>query len=363
MKRLILAPVVFGLAFSIGILTVFLSTPVPEKTVVSEKPKTFEVFLKRIDFAYLSMFDAVYLDEQTIFLHSWDGMMISYDGGQTWQRLFEPTGVPGATGGYTIQNLEFLNSKTGWASGTCLISTHDGGLTWANIKLPEWMDNIKVKFLNEDVGYVAGRAGFCDRDRDRCNTRMSVYKTTDGGKSWRKSYSDRKYSVPWDIKILDESVALIQANGNDVLRTDDGGQSWTKVYGREYGGAKSIGSAPDGRLWIFGNKSIFISDDLGRTWLPADNVDETVVNHDWSSVDFTKEGLGVAVSEDAAIAVTRDGGQSWRQVASNLHVNGKMPVPDNPFDETLRGLKLHGNHGIIMGGQREYLIKICDPDP
>jgi photosystem II stability/assembly factor-like uncharacterized protein len=141
------------------------------------------------------------------------------------------------------------------------------------------------------------------------------------------------------------------------LRTQNGGKSWHKVYHRDYGGAKTIASAPDGRLWVFGKNNIIVSDDFGETWSAA-RLDGSLSNHDWNSVDFTQDGIGAAVGEDAAIALTRDGGNSWKRVPSNLHVNGKIPVPNDPFDEALRRVKLNGRTGIVMGSQRDYLISL-----
>jgi hypothetical protein len=47
-----------------------------------------------------------------------------------------------------------------------------------------------------------------------------------------------------------------------------------------------------------------VSDDLGKTWRAAETIDASLLKHDWWSVDFTQDGIGVAVSEDAAIALT-----------------------------------------------------------
>ena len=266
------------------------------------------------------MYDAEFLDENTIFaLYLEDGMRMSHDGGKTWRRMFaESGGIPKGSG-YSPHTLEFLYQSTGWAAGSSLISTRDGGQTWQNIRVPEWMDSLKVKFLNENVGYVAGRGGYCERGTGRCKLWMGVYKTTDGGRTWKKSFRTRENTTPWDIVIVDESIAMITADSGWLYRTDNGGRSWKPVLDKDYHHVMSISRAPDGCYWLFGTSSIRVSDDLGLTWKKAENIDEGIVNHEWWSVDFTEDGLGVAVSEEAAIALTRDGGRSWKQVTSNLH--------------------------------------------
>lgn len=380
MKRFILSSPVFFLCFFAGVLAVSIFISPPATPKVPAAAEKFEVVLKRIEVrnsdkrrwdsndGYISMYDAEFLDENTILaLYPEDGMRMSHDGGRTWQRMFaENGGNPKGTGAYSLSKLDFLDRSMGWAGGSSLVSTRDGGLTWQNIRLPEWMDNLRFRFLNENAGYVAGRAGFCNRDRDRCNTSLTLYKTGDGGKTWKKSFRTREIDTLWDIVIADESIAMMTAGGSYLYRTQDGGRSWKTVLDRDYHHVKSIYRAPDGRFWLFGTNSIRVSDDLGLTWKKAENIDEDIVNHEWESVDFTKEGLGVAVSEDAAIALTRDGGRSWKQVTSNLHYQGKLPVPSSSlygplYYDQLQGIRLYKNKGIITGSQRDYLITIADP--
>jgi photosystem II stability/assembly factor-like uncharacterized protein len=381
MKRFILTSPVVIATFLMGVLAAYVHVfaPLVVPTKVSIAPKTFEVNLVALeandldksksmrDDRYLKLYDAEFFDEETILgLSSRDGMRISHDGGKTWPRMFvDSGGNPKETGGFTLQSLEFLDSKTGWAGGSALISTHDGGQTWQNIKLPEWMDNLRIKFLNKDLGYVAGRAGFCDRDYKHCDTSLTLYKTTNGGKTWKKSFRTRENTVPWDIVVLGENIAMMTTDGGWLYRTENGGKSWKTVIEKDYHHVMSISRSPDGRFWLFGTNSIRVSDDLGVAWKNAEGIDNSLIDHEWSSVDFTDEGLGVAVSEDAAIAITRDGGRSWKQVTSNLHYKGKVLVPTyelyGPLSyDALRGIRLYKNKGIITGSQRDYLITIPD---
>ncbi len=337
----------------------------PRRHEITELTRHYEIILERIDVrnsdrsqwnsnsGYLGMYDSVYLGESRILaLYLQDGMRISHDSGKTSQRIFEPSGLPKATGGFTVNDLEFLDSNTGWASGSVLIETRDGGHSWQNVELPEWMDNLRVKFIDANVGFVAGRAGF------RGNTSLAVYRTTDGGRTWRKSFRTREIDTPWEIVFVDEKVVIMIGAGGWLWRTSDGGKSWKSILKRDFGRVMSLSRSPDGRFWLFGKNSIRYSEDLGVTWKVPRNLDDSVINHEWWSVDFTESGIGVAVSEDAAIALTRDGGETWRKVNSNLHIQDVVPVQDNPYTEALRGIQLNGNEGIIQGSQRDYRITL-----
>lgn len=306
---------------------------------------------------YLSMSDAVFFDDQKIMALWQDGIRVSHDGGKTWGLPFAETGeLSKATGG--VWGIDFLDAKIGWAFGNGLIKTDDGGQSWKDIELPEWIDNQQVKFLNENVGFIAGRGGYCERGSGRCNTWLSVYKTVNGGKTWRKSFKTKDFDTPWDILLVDENIAMITGGGDSLYRTTNGGRTWKKIIDGKNMSVLSVSRSPDGRFWLFGKNSIRLSDDLGLTWHAADNVDENLVDHEWWSVDFSNEGIGVAVSDDAAVMLTRDSGRSWKQVLTNLHVNGKIPIPNNPFNEQFQGVQLYGDKGIIRGSQRDYLFSI-----
>ena len=187
MKRTILSLPVGLITFLFGILVAvrFISPTIePAIEAPIAAANTFEIYLERIEArdenqsnwningGYLRMYSSVFLDSNTILsVYSGDGMHISHDGGRSWECLFRPSGFPPATKGFSLSSLEFLDSQIGWASGSCLISTTDGGQTWTNVKLPEWVDNIKVKFFDRDTGYAAGRGGNCERGSSGCTCR------------------------------------------------------------------------------------------------------------------------------------------------------------------------------------------------
>lgn len=361
MKRFFFYSPIALFSFLVGISLILITTynlVNPPKSLPQKPTEKFAVNLERINLEDVGFFDVADLgDNKILSLAVQDGMRISKDGGRTWELMFvENGGNPPHTDCYGLQTLDFVNSQKGWASGSCLVSTNDGGKTWKKVKLPRWMDKIEVKFLNESIGYVAGSIGVRDRKTDITTYGIEIYKTTDGGKTWRKSYSDKTSIEPWKMITPDENTALVIVNGNILLRTENGGKSWQKVYERLYGGVKSVSKSLDGKLWLFGKNNIMTSGDFGKTWQKPDDLDENIINHDWWEVDFNDAGIGVAVSEDSAIALTKDGGKTWSNVKSNLHADGTMPVPNNPFNECLRGIHIFKNSGIITGSQKDYII-------
>jgi photosystem II stability/assembly factor-like uncharacterized protein len=163
------------------------------------------------------------------------------DGGEHW--VEQPGSVRG-----TINDLFFLDGKTGWAlvGGTLgahgrdlreeqiLMKTDNGGQTW---RVLAEMDALSLYFVNAHVGYAAGNYG-------------TVLKTENGGKTWGRCVSlERAIGTP--IKLPGLIFAFTQlhffdarqgwALGNyygegitkpgGVFFTMDGGQTWEKRLG------------------------------------------------------------------------------------------------------------------------------------
>ncbi len=143
-----------------------------------------------------------------------DTLLHSSDGGATW--VLRWTGHFGSFSG-----IEFSTPLRGWAvsaTGSKLISTTDGGMTWAEAPLPS---------TNEWVG---GRICFQDSLHGWIQDYRKVFRTTDGGQSWSLSYKHASESQ-WgpdlrNISLLPGSRIAVYGDQGTILTTDDGGASW-----------------------------------------------------------------------------------------------------------------------------------------
>ena len=81
------------------------------------------------------------------------------------------------------------------------------------------------------------------------------------------------------------------------------------------------------------------------TWKTPQGIPCSLLEHDWWAIDFADESVGMAVSEDSAIALTKDGGQTWFDITPNV-------------GEALRGIRLQGQMGIVFGSQRLFRVKM-----
>jgi photosystem II stability/assembly factor-like uncharacterized protein len=166
----------------------------------------------------------------------------------------------------------------------------DGGKTWAFMGLAEtqYISRVRVHPTNPDIAYVGALGHVFGPNPER-----GVYKTTDGGKSWRKILFRNDSTGIGDL-IMDPGdpnvlyAAFWQAYrtpwtlwsggaGSGILKTTDGGEHWTEVTrntGLPAGILGRIGiavsPAKPSRVWALIEHEpaggLYRSDDGGTTW-------------------------------------------------------------------------------------------------
>jgi hypothetical protein len=93
-----------------------------------------------------------------------------------------------------------------------------------------------------------------------------------------------------------------------ALITDDGGIHWSLSPLKEV--PISLFFLGESRGWMVGDKSIWQSEDSGRTWRKLSSLDDAV------RVYFLNPDHGWAVGEQKKVYETTDGGKEWKQVSA-----------------------------------------------
>ncbi len=155
-------------------------------------------------------------------------VMKTTDGGASWSIL--PTRIPSNA---EVISIFFVNANMGFAiagdegdylNGRKLYQTLDGGASWQ--LLTSILTMRALYFVNETTGYIAGASG----------GRPAVWKTTDGGVVWRKTYTGTATAWMNDIVFTPENPYVGYAVGGNlatgksgvIIRTLDGGETWTE---------------------------------------------------------------------------------------------------------------------------------------
>ncbi len=141
---------------------------------------------------------------------------------------------------------EANNSRsTYWGDG--VYKSTDAGKTWANVGLPNsgHIGRVIVHPTNPDVVYVAALGHLYSDNEER-----GLYKTTDGGKTWKKSlavFENNKHIgvVDFVMHPTDPNTIIAAAYdkirtpwtfneggpGSGIYKTTNGGDTWTKLEG------------------------------------------------------------------------------------------------------------------------------------
>lgn len=167
--------------------------------------------------------------------------------------------------------------------------TTNGGATWTDVGLreTEHISRVKVHPANPDIVYVGAQGHAFGPHPAR-----GVYKTTDGGKNWRKVKFVSDTAGVTDLVLDPKNPDIIYAafwhayrtpwllnsggSGSGLWKSTDGGETWTELTrnpglpGGIWGNiGVTVSPANSNRVWAIieaVDGGVYRSDDAGRTW-------------------------------------------------------------------------------------------------
>jgi sortilin (neurotensin receptor 3) len=229
----------------------------------------------------------------------------------------------------------------------------DGGLTWTPIFDDQPVASIgaiAIDQANPDVVWVGTGEG---NPRNSAWTGNGVYRSLDGGKTWSHlglEKTERIYRIV--LHPTDPDVAWVSALGQEwgenpdrgVFKTEDGGKTWKKVlYVDERTGASDLVIDPRNpnklfaslwqyRRWPWFFRSggpgsgLYATYDGGRTWkeiTDADGLPKGNLGRIGIAISRSNPDVVYATVEAAKSALVRsdDGGKTWKTVNERYDAN------------------------------------------
>lgn len=226
------------------------------------------------------------------------GLWKTIDGGLTWASVTDGQLNSSSVSavGIAESNPDIVYIGTGESEfrgnimqGDGVYKTTDAGKTWTNVGLKntQAIARVRVDPTNPDIVYVAALGHPYDHNIDR-----GVFKTTDGGKTWKKVLYKSDKAGAEDLIIDRTNPKVLYASTWQVYRTPwkmwgggedcglfkstDGGDTWTdltKKPGMPKGPLGKIGvtvsPADPKRVWAVieaDSGGVYRSDDAGMTW-------------------------------------------------------------------------------------------------
>lgn len=169
------------------------------------------------------------------------GLWKTTDGGSSWASIFDEGGTM-TMGAVALQESDpnVVWVGTGERQSSCasymgmgVFRSTDGGATFqarngggtTALEL-SWVDSIAIHPTSPDTVLAAGE-GFCLPDGTRVGG--GIFKTTDGGLSWRRVKSGAGSDVLYDT--ANPSTVYATVNSEGVYKSGDGGETWALANG------------------------------------------------------------------------------------------------------------------------------------
>jgi photosystem II stability/assembly factor-like uncharacterized protein len=331
------------------------------------------------------------LDETHIYASTLGGFIRSSDGGSTWQSDAFPD--------YNSLKVFFKDPLNGFAYGSDLLKTSDGGNNWNRVSKSIKDHIIKIDFVNTLKGwalsydklYLTTDGGFNWQPQFSYNGGIydewglefvdslkgyiigseQAYTTIDGGITWDSIViaSDEKF-FGGDVDYYNSQLGLLcniykeSVPGSNVfnipvvLLTTDGGSNWIKrIYtiNAEYGGFKKIRFVDPEHIYGINFRGLWLSSDTAKTWQKISDENYFLGS---VSFDFINGNDGCYGDVGYNINFTTNAGVTWMdyELSKYLFVN----------DYQLVGKDVFGDYRIFAAGDDgrilKYIINNFSPD-
>jgi photosystem II stability/assembly factor-like uncharacterized protein len=204
-------------------------------------------------------------------------MVVLLSPDNTWWAVQE-SGVDSNLRGVSVVSASANGEVTIWASGSkgAVVRSTDSGKTWRGLRIPEAesLDFRGVQVFDANTAYVMSSG---DGPQSR------IYKTTDGGQSWKLQYKGEQKSFFLDALVCeDEKHCIALSDPVDekfVLLANLDGERWTELSREHLPAAlpkEGAFAASNSSLCLSGKDiyfgtggpaaRVFASHDFGETW-------------------------------------------------------------------------------------------------
>ena len=292
------------------------------------------------------------------------GLWKTTDAGDTWQPVTDGKVRSASVGAVAVSetnpNLVFIGMGETCIRGNIMpgdgvYRSRDAGRTWEHVGFGEshGIAKIRIHPTNPDIIYVAAFGKYSVPNEER-----GVFKSTDGGSTWRKVLYRDPRTGGIDISIDPRNPNVIYAAlweayrkeyqmssggpGSGLFKSTDGGETWTEITrnpGMPSGVVGRIGVAVSGadgnRVYALVENEkggLFRSNDAGATW--------TLVNENrairqrafyYTHVFADPKNADVVYMQNTALFRSTNGGRTTRTLGGTHGDHHDLWIdPDNP---------------------------------
>ncbi|HSG48325.1 MAG TPA: hypothetical protein VLA43_10965, partial [Longimicrobiales bacterium] len=298
--------------------------------------------------------DALESDPMSLYVGAASGgVWKSVNGGDTWRPIFDDQRIANIGAIKVHQNYRDIvwvgtgegNPRNSADPGAGIYKSMDGGETWEflGLEATRQIHRIYLHPTDPDVAWVGAMGPIWSAGEDR-----GVYKTTDGGETWRKVlYVDqdtgvgelvqdpvnpnKMFAAMWSFRRWPWYFESGYGEGSGLYVTYDGGESWDEL-GAEHG-------LPDGKLgrmglaiarsnpdWVYAlveaeeDRGLYLSTDGGRRFELV-NDDNGVLNRPFYYAEIHVDPTNHlrVYNLSSVVRISDDGGRSFRVMPNDVH--------------------------------------------
>ena len=287
------------------------------------------------------------------------GVWKTTNGGMSWRPVFDDQDV-GSIGAVEVapSNSEIVwvgtgedNNQRSVSYGNGVYKSTDGGATWTNMGLgtSQQVGRIRVHPKNPDIVWVASMGPMWAAGGER-----GVFKTTDGGRTWRSVLTVDQYTGAADV-ILDPSnpdivyAATHQRErrafnyvgggpGSGIWKSVDGGETWTRL-------SAGLPTSDMGRIGLDvsqahpttvyaviegSEQGVYRSDDAGASWRKMSDI--ASIPWYFGEIRVDPRDPNTVYHLGVQLQVSHDGGATWERTGRGPHSDhhSLWINPENP---------------------------------
>jgi photosystem II stability/assembly factor-like uncharacterized protein len=280
------------------------------------------------------------------------GVWKTTNSGTTWKSIFDKQKV------YSIGcvTIDPNNPHTIWVGtgenvggrhvgfGDGIYVSHDDGKTWKNTGLEnsEHVSKIIVHPENSDIVWVASQGPLWSKGGDR-----GVYKTTDGGKTWKRTLGDQEWVGATDMLINPDNPDVLFAAtwqrhrtvagylgggpGSGLHKSTDGGETWKALKNgipKSNLGKTGLAMSPFNSDVIYAaleldrtKGGVYISTNAGESWTKqSDAVSGGTGPHYYQELIASPHEEGTLYFMNNSALISKDHGKTFSNMSrSNQH--------------------------------------------
>ena len=280
------------------------------------------------------------------------GLWKTADAGNTWRNISDGYFKTGSVGTVTVSeshpNVVYVGMgehaprgvMTSYGDG--VYKSTDAGKTWQHLGLEQTrhIGRIIVHPENPDILWVAAQGALHGPNKER-----GIYKSTDGGKTWKQVLFVNESTGCNDLSIDVHNPGVLYASmwehmrtpwqvisggpGSGLYKSTDGGETWSQIHTglpEEKGKmAIAVSRANSDRVYALIESDsklekggLFTSENGGKSWSRV-SADHRLLQRAWYYIEITPDPVAehTLYAMSAGTYRSIDGGKSWEEIHSN----------------------------------------------